>query len=507
MAITEQTPQHDYTATSGQTEFIFTFTLFDDLNSIKVFVGGIEKVRNTDYNVYASDGSNILTTDFPLAGGKVVFNAGLTAGDLVALVRGTTISRSTDYTNNSKFDANTFDTSLDKAIAIAQDLNRGLSAKIGAAEGDTVANLTLPPQADRVSKVLAFDADGNMIASAGSDVAVTAFMAQVLDDADASTARETLLVPRKNYLINGNFNIWQRGTSFSASTTDEYTADRWLMAKSGATVAVSRQAFTLGQTDVPNSPIYYLQAVCSVANSNTRLEQRIENLWQFSGGNYTLSFYAKAASAKTFFVNVTQNFGTSGSASIETNVGDVALTTSWQKFTVSFSVPSMTGKTVGAGHYLGIEIRDPEVAGSTFTLDIAQVQLEKGNVATEFEYRHIADELVLCQRYYRTIYHSDFCAAVYVPNGDTRAQSIPIGAMRSSPTVSPASYTNHSINLGVNGEAANTPTVTWAFSTLNAGGYYSLNIEQSGAFSYSTGAGVVIVGARGAGVVSFDAEL
>ena len=203
MAITEQIPQHDYTATSGQTEFIFTFTLFDSLDAIKVFVGGVEKVRNTDYTVYASDGSNILTTDFPLSGGKVVFNAGLTAGDLVALVRDTPISRSTDYTNNSKFEADSFDNSLDKAIAILQDQKRRLSSKIGAAEGDEVSNLTLPTKAERASKVLAFDANGNFIASGGSNIAVTAFMAQVLDDADASTARETLLVPRKNYLIDG----------------------------------------------------------------------------------------------------------------------------------------------------------------------------------------------------------------------------------------------------------------------------------------------------------------
>ena len=40
----------------------------------------------------------------------------------------------------------------------------------------------------------------------------------------------------------------------------------------------------------------------------------------------------------------------------------------------------------------------------------------------------------------------------------------------------------------------------------NAGGYYFLDVGQSGSFSYSTGAGVVIVGAHGAGVVALDAE-
>jgi hypothetical protein len=34
------------------------------------------------------------------------------------------------------------------------------------------------------------------------------------------------------------------------------------------------------------------------------------------------------------------------------------------------------------------------------TFDIAQVQLEPGTRATTFEYRHIQQELALCQRYY-----------------------------------------------------------------------------------------------------------
>jgi len=38
------------------------------------------------------------------------------------------------------------------------------------------------------------------------------------------------------------------------------------------------------------------------------------------------------------------------------------------------------------------------------TFDIAQVQLEEGSVATEFEYRTYGEEMRLCQRYYQTTY-------------------------------------------------------------------------------------------------------
>ena len=49
----------------------------------------------------------------------------------------------------------------------------------------------------------------------------------------------------KNYIINGNFDFWQRGTS--TSTSGVYLADRFRTSLSGGSYVVSRS------TDVPNS--------------------------------------------------------------------------------------------------------------------------------------------------------------------------------------------------------------------------------------------------------------
>ena len=54
------------------------------------------------------------------------------------------------------------------------------------------------------------------------------------------------LQPNQNAIINGDFNVWQRGTSFSSVANLTYTADRWIYAKSGVMVHD-----VISSTDVP----------------------------------------------------------------------------------------------------------------------------------------------------------------------------------------------------------------------------------------------------------------
>jgi hypothetical protein len=219
----------------------------------------------------------------------------------------------------------------------------------------------------------------------------------------------------RNRIINGNFDFWQRGTSGSSG----YVADRWNTFVSGSTAAISRQSFTLGQTDVPGEPDYFHRVVVtsSAGASNYAITyQPIESVKTLAGQTATLSFWAKADASKNMAVEFAQNFGTGGSPSTqvsEIGVTTIALTTSWQKFTVTADVPSISGKTLGTNNNDCLFVFFWFEAGSDWdsrtntlgqqsgTFDIAQVQLEAGDTATPFEHRSYGQELALCQRYYQ----------------------------------------------------------------------------------------------------------
>tara|TARA_R100001460_G_scaffold13158_2_gene29867 strand:+ start:117 stop:1160 length:1044 start_codon:yes stop_codon:yes gene_type:complete len=209
---------------------------------------------------------------------------------------------------------------------------------------------------------------------------------------------------RKNLIINGNYDIWQRGTSFTSSG---YHADRWNTTVSGTgTTTISRQAFALGQTDVPNEPKYYARisksSGVSGATGGDVMVQRIESVRTLAGQTGTLSFYAKASESTTIDFFLKQHFGTGGSpsADVDKTPTGVSVTTSWQKFTVTQAFDSISGKTIGSNNddYLEIIMRIDN--GSNASVDFAQIQLEKGSLATDFEIRPIGEELSLCQRYF-----------------------------------------------------------------------------------------------------------
>ena len=214
-------------------------------------------------------------------------------------------------------------------------------------------------------------------------------------------------VAGKNKIINGDFGIWQRGTSFTiTSGGGTYTADRWRADQdgSGYTKIISQQAFTAGNPITGYEPTYFTRINQSVAGSGQTFNiigQFVEDVRVFAGQTVTFSFWAKAASATTIGWGYGQEFGTGGSSAyFDDEPYNISLTTSWQRFSFTRTVQSVSGKTIGAGSHLDMYIRLP--LSATYTVDTWGWQMEAGSAVTPFTTASgtVQGELALCQRYY-----------------------------------------------------------------------------------------------------------
>lgn len=209
----------------------------------------------------------------------------------------------------------------------------------------------------------------------------------------------------RNLIINGNFDVWQRSTNSGAVGGSGYwAADRWWsqIGSGSSSMTLSQQSFTAGQTDVPHEPTYfhrYTQTGTSTGAGN--FHQRIEDVRTAAGKTVTLSFYAKASTAMTVNTYATQNFGSGGSTAVSTASQANSITTSWQKFTHIITIPSISGKTIGSSSYLRILFEMPIGAG--FNFDLAQVQLEVGEGASDFEFLPYDVQLARCERYFQKV--------------------------------------------------------------------------------------------------------
>jgi hypothetical protein len=215
----------------------------------------------------------------------------------------------------------------------------------------------------------------------------------------------------KNKIINGDMSIAQRGTSFSHNgATGRYPVDRFysIMYDAGYTSPTGGTVAQVTLTDsIFDGGVQITEAIRITPHTSSKLcylWQKIEDVRQFSNTTVTFSFYARVNSG-TFTpsngLRFEQAFGTGGSTEVNTFVNwPKAITTSWQRFEVTTSLPSISGKTLGAGNHLNVMFYSNENISSIGWLEITGVQLETGSVATTFERRPPQIELGLCQRYY-----------------------------------------------------------------------------------------------------------
>jgi hypothetical protein len=210
-----------------------------------------------------------------------------------------------------------------------------------------------------------------------------------------------------NAIINGGFDVWQRGTSVSLTTAGlAFSADRFYGFNNGnGSITASRQTFTPGAAPVAGyeGQFFHRLSIASLGTSTGWIfQQRIEDVRTFAGQTVTFSFWAKSSNTQTLSAGWEQNFGSGGSTAVTgALVSSITLTSSWTRYTYTATLPSISGKTVGTNPYLifGFGIGS---AIKTGDLDIWGVQLEAGSSANPFRRNanSIQGELAACQRYY-----------------------------------------------------------------------------------------------------------
>lgn len=238
----------------------------------------------------------------------------------------------------------------------------------------------------------------------------------------------------RNMLINGNFDIWQRGTT--TSSNDVYLADRWKGKTTTGSITMTQQS------DAPTGSIYSLDISSNSSGNNDTFYQRIEsvNAVRAAVQQVTIRFYAKSISgvSTTIKAKLSRPTTTTDDFSAVTLCPGcdltvtTGLTNAWVLYTLTFpALPTEVNKG------LQVEIYRTNSSAAAQTR-ISQVQLEIGTYSTPFEYVDITTEMRKCKRYFEVWGNSaNFPAVKGYGNSATALEwAIPFSVnKRISPTV------------------------------------------------------------------------
>lgn len=188
-----------------------------------------------------------------------------------------------------------------------------------------------------------------------------------------------------NYCINGNFDFWQRGTSFN-NLYQLYSADRWYCTRTGT--GASSISKVGNSMSITTTEIIYIN-------------QFIENSVSLKDDIMTFSIYVDG-------VIYIATGKPSDNISITTPKGNISLGFSTTRNVIAVGVMLTTGAI------------------------LTKAKLELGDKATPFAPRRYGDELALCRRYYEK---GDYAQVMHNVTGNHSANINYSVVKRSQPSV------------------------------------------------------------------------
>jgi hypothetical protein len=204
---------------------------------------------------------------------------------------------------------------------------------------------------------------------------------------------------RKNLILNGDFKISQRGDYTSAtplSSAWQYCLDRFkfrLNVISGTLTHKEDQAVDSGIVDSIKL------VATSTGSGYINALQMVEDIGLLKGRVVTISAWVKSDNSNAKLVVNMDGANVQFNSSLHTGGG------SWELLKGTYTVPtSITTFNIYCGILANVTGNVPITSGDF--VEITQVQLELGSVATDFEHRSYGEELALCQRYFYNIFHN-----------------------------------------------------------------------------------------------------
>jgi hypothetical protein len=228
-------------------------------------------------------------------------------------------------------------------------------------------------------------------------------------DSSTSTGLRYQAAPSINYVINGGFDIWQRGTSIAATASATYCTDRFQLLRAGGVLGatVTRQASgntsfeyaSRVQRDSANTSTAVVYLGNSMESSQTiplAGQTVVFSFWARKGANYSSASDVLSLTLSSG-TGTNQNVfsGLTGQATVAST--NATLTTSWQRFNCTGTISSSATQLAFYFNYTPVG-----TAGAADYFEVSGVKLELGSVPTAFSRAGgtIQGELAACQRYY-----------------------------------------------------------------------------------------------------------
>ena len=351
-------------------------------------------------------------------------------------------------------------------------------------------------------------------------------------------------------MINGAMQVAQRGTS--TTTTGDYTADRYRLTFAGTDEAptMTQHALTSSDTGPWAAGFRYSthitngnQTSGAGAADSVFMKYKFEaqdiaqSGWDYnSTSSYvTLSFWVKASVAQNYYGYMVTDDGTQQNFPFET--GSLSANT-WKKVTVK--IPGNSGITITNDNTAGLAVhllaflgtdqtasgvsvntwaefasgtRTPDNTSTWYTTNDATFeftgfQLEVGSVATPFEHRSYAEDLVKCQRYYYKLVagSNEFFPVIGMADvdGNTVVLNTPFNVvMRDAPSAVEQSGTASDYKIRRSTTATCTSVPAFVHATVNQA---VTNFTKS-SHGWGDGSAVRCMGANASAFLAWSAEL